>query len=182
MVSLWSRSFRVREGCWSRTLETWFLTLAQPLAGQVPEGSKPDRPMWVMQAGKKIDVPSNLDPLSTWTKFRGKAEYRVHKRGRRAIHIPQLSKQECAGSWLHLPQRQFRDPDLTSASWGWHLTLLWLIFLFLSALSTVQRSGKHDSVHLLTPAGMYLALYKPMPRAMPRYCFPLNPAVPEHVT
>lgn len=32
-----------REGAWKRILKIWFLTLIQPLAAQVPEGTKPGR-------------------------------------------------------------------------------------------------------------------------------------------
>lgn len=60
----------MREGCWGRGLDTQFLTLAQSLAGHVPVGTKPDRPMGVLHASTKTDAPVNTCP-----KFRVKAEY-----------------------------------------------------------------------------------------------------------
>lgn len=60
----------MREGCWGRGLDTHFLTLAQSLAGHVPVGTKPDRPMGVLHASTKMDAPVNTCP-----KFRVKAEY-----------------------------------------------------------------------------------------------------------
>lgn len=60
----------MREGCWGRGLDSHFFTLAQSLAGHIPVGTKPDRPMGVLHASTKMDAPVNTCP-----KFRVKAEY-----------------------------------------------------------------------------------------------------------